>query len=141
MRINFSHKYHLRATASKQPWLQGHLCRWSACASCRTRAPPHIKTYTKVSEDNKELAFFMLTSANLSKAAWGCVSSAGNSCNILSYEAGVVWLPSIITGEETFTKVSFSQRQSASPQFPLHYDLPLQRYSDSDRPWLIDSFM
>ena len=130
-----------RVTASKQPWLQEDLCRWSAGGSGRTRAPPHIKTYTRISPDNKQLAFFMLTSANLSKAAWGCVSSAGNSCNILSYEAGVVWLPSIITGEETFTRVSFSQRQSASPQFPLHYDLPLQRYSDSDRPWLIDSFM
>ena len=131
----------LRATARKQPWLQEHLCRWSAEGSSRTRAPPHIKTYTKISEDNERLAFFMLTSANLSKAAWGCVTAAGNSCNILSYEAGVVWLPSLTTGEETFTRVSFCQRQSGSSQFPLHYDLPLHRYSDSDRPWLIDSLM
>ena len=83
----------------------------------------------------------MLTSANLSKAAWGSVSGAGNSCNILSYEAGVVWLPSFITGEETFTIVPFSQRQPGSLEFPLHYDLPLNRYSDKDRPWLIDSLM
>ena len=130
-----------RATASKQPWLQEHLCRWSAESSGRTRAPPHIKTYTKVSEDNKELAYFMLTSANLSKAAWGSVSAAGNSCNILSYEAGVVWLPSFITGGETFTAVPFSQRQPGRPEFPLHFDLPLRRYSDKDRPWLIDSLM
>ena len=83
----------------------------------------------------------MLTSANLSKAAWGSVSAAGNSCNILSYEAGVVWLPSFITGGETFTAVPFSQRQPGRPEFPLHFDLPLRRYSDKDRPWLIDSLM
>ena len=83
----------------------------------------------------------MLTSANLSKAAWGCVTAAGNSCNILSYEAGVVWLPSFITGEETFSWESFSQRRPGSQEFPLHFDLPLSRYSDRDRPWLIDSLL
>ena len=36
-----------RATAVKQPWLQDHLHRWRADASERSRAPPHIKTYTR----------------------------------------------------------------------------------------------
>ena len=127
-----------RATASKQPWLHDHLCCWRAAASERSRAPPHIKTYTRISPDNSQLAFFMLTSANLSRAAWGTVTAAGNSCTIMSYEAGVVWLPTIVTGDNTFPSVPFRERPPASKLFPLHYDLPLTRYTDSDKPWLID---
>ena len=128
-----------RNTASKQPWLEDRLCCWRAEASQRSRAPPHIKTYTRLGPDNNQLAFFMLTSANLSRAAWGTVTAAGNSSTIMSYEAGVVWLPGLVTGEDTFTSVPFSQRQPGSTLFPLHYDLPLTRYTDTDRPWLIDN--
>ena len=128
-----------RATAAKQPWLQGHLARWRAEASGRTRAPPHIKTYTRPSPDCASLPFFMLTSANLSKAAWGSVSQAGTSCLIMSYEAGVVWLPSLVTRQHMFSAVPFSQRRPGSSQFPLHYDLPPSKYGDKDRPWLIDN--
>ena len=81
----------------------------------------------------------MLTSANLSKAAWGSVNKDGTSCLIMSYEAGVVWLPSLITGRDTFTVTPFSQREAGSERFPLHYDLPLSKYGDKDRPWLIDA--
>ena len=80
----------------------------------------------------------MLTSANLSKAAWGSVNARGDNCTIMSYEAGVVWLPSLVLGEETFTAVPYKDRQPGSDHFPVHYDLPLTRYSDSDRPWVID---
>jgi tyrosyl-DNA phosphodiesterase-1 len=64
------------------------------------------------------LPFFMLTSANLSKAAWGSVNKDGTSCLIMSYEAGVVWLLSLITGLDTFTVTSFSQREAGSEKFP-----------------------
>ena len=57
-----------KATAVKQPWLQDHFHNWRAEASDRTRAPPHIKTYTRPSPDSKSIAYFVLTSANLSKA-------------------------------------------------------------------------
>ena len=129
-----------RATASKQPWLQDHLCRWRAEASDRTRAMPHIKTYTRLSPDNSNnIPFFILTSANMSKAAWGSVNQAGNSCLIMSYEAGVIWLPSMVTGHEMFETVEFRERRPGSELFPLHYDLPLSRYQDNDKPWLIDA--
>jgi len=46
----------------------------------RSRIPPHIKTYTRpmqVLESQKEvlykLPWVILTSSNLSKAAWGCL--------------------------------------------------------------------
>jgi len=125
-------------TAAKQPWLVDHMNHWRAEASNRTRAMPHIKTYTRASKDNTQLAYFMLTSANLSKAAWGSVSKAGNSCLIMSYEAGVVWLPKFVTGEEVFKTVPFRERQPGSRSFPLHYDLPLLKYGKEDRPWLYD---
>jgi len=125
-------------TAAKQPWLVDHMNHWQAEASNRTRAMPHIKTYTRSSPDNTELAYFMLTSANLSKAAWGSVSKAGNSCLIMSYEAGVVWLPKFVTGEEVFKTIPFKERQPGSNRFPLHYDLPLTKYREGERPWLYD---
>ena len=81
----------------------------------------------------------MLTSANLSKAAWGSVNKDGTSSLIMSYEVGVVWLPSLITGLDTFTITSFSQREAGSEKFSLHYDLPLSKYGDKDRPWLNDA--
>ena len=62
-----------------------------------------------------------------------------SSCLIMSYEAGVVWLPSLITGQDTFTVTPFSEREAGSDKFPLHYDLPLTKYGDKDRPWLIDA--
>jgi len=125
-------------TAAKQPWLVDHMHHWRAEASSRTRAMPHIKTYTRTSPDNSEMAFFMLTSANMSKAAWGSVSKAGNSCMIMSYEAGVVWLPKFVTGEEVFKTVQFKNRQAGSDMFPLHYDLPLTKYGEGEKPWLYD---
>ena len=105
---------------------------------------------------HSSIPFFMLTSANLSKAAWGSVNKDGTrlglfctiifckkllftSCLVMSYEAGVVWLPSLITGRDTFTVTPFSQREAGSEKFPLHYDLPLTKYGDKDRPWLIDA--
>ena len=125
-------------TAAKQPWLVDHMNHWRAEASNRTRAMPHIKTYTRTSPDNTEMAYFMLTSANLSKAAWGSVSKAGNSCLIMSYEAGVVWLPKFVTGEELFKTVQFKERNACSNMFPLHYDLPLTKFSEREKPWLYD---
>ena len=128
-----------RATAVKQPWLQDHLHRWRAEASERSRAPPHIKTYTRPNPASATVPYFILTSANLSKAAWGSVSQAGNSCLIMSHEAGVVWLPDVVSGHHVFSVVPFNQRQPGSYKFPIHYDLPLTKYGDKDKPWLIDA--
>ena len=118
---------------------QDHLHNWRADASSRTRAPPHIKTYTRTDSSHSTIPFFILTSANLSKAAWGSVNKDGTSCLIMSYEAGVVWLPALITGQETFTVTTFNKREPGSEEFPLHYDLPLTKYGHKDRPWLIDA--
>jgi len=64
---------------------------WKADNSGRTKAMPHIKTYTRI--DNDEISWFLLTSANLSKAAWGTLQKQGNQLMIRNYELGVLILP------------------------------------------------
>ncbi|CAL8097445.1 unnamed protein product [Calicophoron daubneyi] len=78
-------------TADKQPWLREFLCRWQAGG--HSRAAPHIKSYTRISPDNKLAAWFLLTSANLSKAAWGNLIKSRTQLMIRSYELGVLFLP------------------------------------------------
>ena len=41
-----------------------------------------------------QLSWFLLTSANLSQAAWGAVQSSGSTLYVKSYELGVLYLPS-----------------------------------------------
>ena len=81
-----------------------HFSQWKSDARYRSQAMPHIKTYTRVSPDNKKIAWFHLTSANMSKAAWGTRRKTGG-IYIMSYEAGVLFLPkfvvSIVTKQKT----------------------------------------
>lgn len=68
--------------------------QWKATRTARDRAMPHIKSYTRFSPDWKQIPWFVLTSANLSKAAWGTVRK--DSHYILNYEAGVIFIPQLI---------------------------------------------
>lgn len=72
------------------------LSKWRCNVRHRTRAVPHIKTYCRFSPCKKFLSWFLLTSANLSKAAWGVENKARTDLRILSYEAGVLFIPSIL---------------------------------------------
>lgn len=54
---------------------------------------PHIKTYSRVSPDGTKLGWFLLTSANLSKAAWGKMNKNQDGLTIMSWEAGVLFIP------------------------------------------------
>ncbi|KAF9111585.1 hypothetical protein BGX27_004728 [Mortierella sp. AM989] len=68
---------------------------WKAVKSGRERAMPHIKTFTRVTsrDDGDHLSWFLLTSANLSKPAWGQMKGAKFS--IQSYELGVLIFPGL----------------------------------------------
>ncbi|XP_010125710.1 PREDICTED: tyrosyl-DNA phosphodiesterase 1 [Chlamydotis macqueenii] len=81
-------------TAQKQLWLHSYFHKWSAEISGRSHAMPHIKTYMRPSPDFKKIAWFLVTSANLSKAAWGALEKNGTQLMIRSYELGVLFLPS-----------------------------------------------
>lgn len=84
------------SVASRQPYLEKYFHQWKAEISGRTEASPHIKTYCRLSPDGKEISWFCLTSANLSKAAWGELQVKGSQLLIRSYELGVLFLPKLL---------------------------------------------
>uniref|UniRef100_A0A2K5RB47 Tyrosyl-DNA phosphodiesterase 1 n=1 Tax=Cebus imitator TaxID=2715852 RepID=A0A2K5RB47_CEBIM len=124
-------------TAEKQNWLHSYFHKWSAETSGRSNAMPHIKTYMRPSPDFSKIAWFLITSANLSKAAWGALEKNGTQLMIRSYELGVLFLPSAF-GLDSF-KVKqkfFADSQEPMTTFPVPYDLPPELYGSKDRPWI-----
>ncbi|XP_017482591.1 PREDICTED: probable tyrosyl-DNA phosphodiesterase [Rhagoletis zephyria] len=125
-------------TNDKQPWLRGHLFQWCSKQRYRSQAMPHIKSYTRINLENQSIYWFMLTSANLSKAAWGAFNKNVNilpCLRIYNYEAGVLFLPRFVTGEETFP---LGHVRDGIPPFPLPYDVPLTPFAPDDKPFLMD---
>ena len=120
-----------RQTAEKQPWLRNFLHCWRSHRSGRSRAMPHVKTYSVLSNDFSKIFYFLLTSANLSKAAWGRLEKNESQLMILSYEAGVLMLPPLLDQED---QLPFWQVE----QSPLPFDVPPQPYSQRDQPWVVD---
>jgi len=133
-----------RDTHAKQPWLQNMMYQWKSDSRQRTRAMPHIKTYCRISPDRTKLAWFLLTSANLSKAAWGKLNKARDRLNLMSWEAGVLFLPKYmgLPGQETF---QVSKNPAVIPkdgsEFPVPFDLPMTKYTSNDSPWFMDTLL
>ncbi|KAK2413955.1 tyrosyl-DNA phosphodiesterase 1, variant 2 [Trifolium repens] len=76
----------------EKAFLKKYWAKWKANHTGRTRAMPHIKTFARY--NNQNIAWFCLTSANLSKAAWGALQKNNSQLMIRSYELGVLFLPS-----------------------------------------------
>ncbi|XP_056402112.1 tyrosyl-DNA phosphodiesterase 1 isoform X2 [Hyla sarda] len=126
-------------TAQKQPWLHTFFHKWKAETSGRSRAMPHIKTYMRMSPDCRELAWFLVTSANLSKAAWGSLEKSGTQLFIRSYELGVLFLPSAFDRPSGTFHVKlnvYAKKGDSTGSFPVPFDLPPERYTGKDRPWI-----
>lgn len=91
------------------------------------------------------MAWFHLTSANLSKAAWGHVpqSPIDKRIAIRSYEAGVLFLPKFVVKEDVFLldtgNIEISE-EDTKRYFPFPYDLPLTPYSKTDTPFFFNIF-
>ncbi len=96
---------------------------------------PHIKTYAQVDETSRRAAFLALTSANLSKAAWGTLNKAKDKLYIMSFEAGVLLLPKFVNKNGSLEHFDLGGEDS---NVILPYDLPLIKYDDSDSPWFMD---
>lgn len=77
----------------EKEFLRKYWARWQADHMGRNRAMPHIKSFVRYHEQN--IAWFLLTSANLSKAAWGALQKNGSQLMIRSYELGVLFLQSL----------------------------------------------
>lgn len=120
----------------KQGWLQQFLYQWKANGRYRSQAMPHIKTYCRWTD--KKLHWFVLTSANVSRAAWGSFnksSSINVPLRVNNYEAGVMFLPKFVTGTDYF---SMDSNDETTPPFPMVYDVPLTKYAIDDTPFLSD---
>nr|CAH7733886.1 unnamed protein product [Callosobruchus chinensis] len=122
-----------KATNEKQRWLQDYLHQWKAEAYGRSRAMPHIKSYCRVSPCLTKLAYFLLTSANLSKAAWGGPFNKDGSVYVRSYEAGVLFLPKFF--DQEYFEIKNTPANKNGTLFPFMYDLPLTPYRKDDYPW------
>ncbi|KAJ8761732.1 hypothetical protein K2173_004541 [Erythroxylum novogranatense] len=146
-------------------FLKKYWAKWNATHTGRCRAMPHIKTFTRY--NGQKLAWFLLTSANLSKAAWGTLQKNNSQLMIRSYELGVLFLPSAVGCGNGFKctnnasasedKCGFSEhsqllksmlvtlawRGSADSsshiiRLPVPYELPPRLYSSEDIPWSWD---
>ncbi|OQR70242.1 tyrosyl-DNA phosphodiesterase 1-like [Tropilaelaps mercedesae] len=113
--LPYSEKVH-----KKQRWLSRFLHHWKADRVGRSRAAPHVKFYIRTSLDYQQTFWFMMTSANLSKAAWGNLRMKAP----LSYECGVLYVP---------------DNPMVTDHVVIPFDLPPKKYSASDRLWVQDS--
>ncbi|BHF67002.1 tyrosyl-DNA phosphodiesterase 1 [Sparganum proliferum] len=122
-----------RDTAARQPWLRQFLHSWVARGRL-SRAIPHIKSYCRCSPDGQHIRWFLLTSANLSKAAWGSLELEKTQLMVRSYELGVLFLPENfqIRGQDS------EEVPPAFSDFPTPYVLPPSPYAPQDQPWIVN---
>ncbi|KEG07601.1 tyrosyl-DNA Phosphodiesterase (Tdp1) [Trypanosoma grayi] len=104
------------------PCINERLHKWGQLAknSCstgtsRSRVLPHLKTYMRLTERKDGLKWFMLTSANLSRAAWGEWQKNGTQLAIRSYELGVVY------DSSSFMKLSEKGLFTTTPSKPVPF--------------------
>ncbi|KAK8501921.1 hypothetical protein V6N13_023299 [Hibiscus sabdariffa] len=147
-------------------FLKKYWAKWKASHTGRCRAMPHIKTFTRYK--GQQLAWFLLTSANLSKAAWGALQKNNSQLMIRSYELGVLFLPcdikedggkfsctanggsskgivqsnstsnSVATKTKLVTLAWQGSKTSEVIPLPVPYELPPKPYSSEDVPWSWD---
>ncbi|CAH3145245.1 unnamed protein product [Pocillopora meandrina] len=128
-------------TALKQPYLPSFFCSWKSHSCGRSHASPHIKTYTRVSPDWSRMSWFLVTSANLSKAAWGTLEKNGQQLMIRSYEIGVLFLPKDQDPERKYFHVKGKQESNekwSSYSVQLPFDVPPLPYTKDESPWMWD---
>ncbi|KAG9231406.1 tyrosyl-DNA phosphodiesterase I [Amylocarpus encephaloides] len=110
----------------------------------RRRAAPHIKTYIRFTDHSQtSIDWMLMTSANLSKQAWGEAVNSGGEVRICSYEIGVMVWPELY-GEGAKIVPAFKKDLPAEELVVdektvvgarMPYDLPLIPYGKDDLPW------
>ncbi|CCD11565.1 unnamed protein product [Trypanosoma congolense IL3000] len=109
-------------------YINERLFRWgtvpqgSEVENERSKGLPHLKTYTRLTESEDGLSWFLLTSANLSRAAWGEWQHGGTQLLIRSYELGVLY------DETSFLHVKEDGLFSVTPSRPV----PIPSSADGD---------
>ncbi|KAJ8574825.1 hypothetical protein ON010_g4387 [Phytophthora cinnamomi] len=131
-----------------KPFLHKYLRKWTPPTELhRQNAMPHIKSYARFNPSDEaagELDWALVTSSNLSKAAWGALQKNKSQFMIRSYELGVMFLPQLLgpaddncpparlvtlgskAAERSGVEVSESQ---PTELLPLPYGFPLTTYN------------
>lgn len=145
------------AQAKQVQYLKPMLCHWagdgpqhsSATSSApisdagRKRAAPHIKTYVRFTDKQcSSIDWKLLTSANLSKQAWGEAPNATGEVKICSYEIGVLVWPELFGDKATMVPTFKTDNPPADCKTDglvvgarMTYDLPLVPYAKDELPW------
>jgi len=142
----------------------GDECRVGAAMreAGRRRAAPHIKTYIRFKDERmREVEWAMVTSANLSKQAWGEMENKDGNVTVASWEIGVVVWPALFAddrdegthcgrGKGDVKMVPVFKKDVPTAEdlegvdvegvrevvgFRMPYDLPLVPYGQGDEPW------
>jgi tyrosyl-DNA phosphodiesterase 1 len=129
-----------------KPFLHKYLRKWTPPdALHRQNAMPHIKTYARFNPTQSgQLDYAILTSSNLSKAAWGALQKNKTQLMIRSYELGVLFLPRPTASSsppQLAVVGSQAARDESTPRLllPLPYGFPLKTYNPKqDEPWVWD---
>lgn len=119
----------------RQQWLKKYMYQWKADQRHRTRAIPHMNSYARWKDHR--LYWFILTSANLSKAGWGVSADTftDKKLTISNYEAGILFLPWFVTNTTYF---SMDTTDKITPPFPLPFDRDMVEYDHGDHPFVAD---
>ncbi|KAF3033010.1 hypothetical protein E8E11_001788 [Didymella keratinophila] len=125
-------------------YMHPFLCHWKhpsspASTTCATEsygqaqrgpAAPHIKTYIRFSDDtHSRIDWALVTSANLSKQAWGDVVNKQGEVRVQSYETGVLVWP------ELFQEKSDDQDCEVIMVPTFGKDMPEANDSITAAPW------
>jgi tyrosyl-DNA phosphodiesterase-1 len=115
----------------------------------RGPAAPHIKTFMRFSDNFKKVEWALLTSANLSKQAWGEMPNKEGKVRICSYEVGVMVFPQLFSEKQriafvpTFGKdtLEVTAEGDETIQIPLRmpYGLPPIPYQAKHVAWSTDA--
>ena len=87
---------------------------WDGHLTGRHHAAPHIKSYSRSLKRNA--AYVLLTSANMSAAAWGGLQKNDMQLAIRHYEMGVLILPSLVRRRRHHPHSAFS----CTPDYPIY---------------------
>ncbi|KAM5588614.1 tyrosyl-DNA phosphodiesterase 1 [Rosa sericea] len=125
----------------EKDFLKKYWARWKASHTGRCRAMPHIKTFTRYS--GQKLAWFLLTSANLSKAAWGALQKNNSQLMIRSYEDKSEKSDESESRRNKLVTLNWQGNRNTDSSsevitLPVPYELPPQPYTTQDVPWSWD---
>jgi tyrosyl-DNA phosphodiesterase 1 len=110
----------------------------------KPRNVPHIKTYYQLGQDSQSMQWFVVSSHNLSMAAWGTVIHP-QFCRpdarlmIRSWELGVFVSPSLLPGCTRLVPWTPEiKHRDGDVTVPLPFKLVPDSYGAGDVPWAVD---